>query len=150
VAPEKSTTPEPTKLCQNNSTGWFYRATGPREVVAPAKSTTPAASAPAKTVLPSGFIGPPAPGEVVTPAKSTPVPGEVLSAPVSQAKQDTALATLKPYQDATGNYNINQYLLDSKAPGVSLQLLRDAGFTQEQISTAAHQNLDLAQQAQNK
>ena len=148
VAPEKSTTPEPASSAKTTLPAGFIGPPAPGEVVAPAKSTTPASSAPAKIVLPSGFIGPPAPGEVVTPAKSTPVPGEVLPAPVSQAKQDTALAKLKPYQDATGNYNINQYLLDSKSPGNSLQLLRDAGFTQQQISTAAHQNLDLAQQAQ--
>ena len=148
VAPEKSTTPEPASSAKTTLPAGFIGPPAPGEVVAPAKSTTPAASTPAKTVLPAGFIGPPAPGEVVTPAKSTPVPGEVLSAPVSQAKQDTALAELKPYQDANGNYNINQYLLDSKSPGDSLQVLRDAGFTQQQISTAAHQNLDLAQQAQ--
>ena len=93
VAPEKSITPEPASSAKTTLPAGFIGPPAPGEVVAPAKSTTPAASAPAKIVLPSGFIGPPAPGEVVTPAKSTPVPGEVLSAPVSQAKQDTALAS---------------------------------------------------------
>ena len=148
MAPEKSATPEPASSAKTTLPAGFIGPPAPGEVVTPAKSTAPAASTPAKTVLPAGFIGPPAPGEVVTPAKSTPVPGGVPSTPVSQAKQDAALAELKPYQDANGNYNINQYLLDSKAPGDSLQVLRDAGFTQQQISTAAHQNLDLALQAQ--
>lgn len=67
-----------------------------------------------------------------------------------EEKRESAEDELKEYSDGSGNYNINQYLLDSKSPGKALQVLKDAGFTQDQIKAATMENLKLANEARQK
>jgi len=133
----------PNNVAVDTETGQTFDVTDPTRPV----DITPTPKADQKPItLPSGFIGPPAPGEVVSlpsPGPSTPPPE------VDQAKVDAALTKLEPYKNADGNYNINKFLLDSeKDKDKSITNLLDAGFTRAQVSAAAHQNLDVANQVQ--
>jgi hypothetical protein len=63
-----------------------------------------------------------------------------------QRVQDSALSKLDKYKDKDGNYDLSTYLLDAKSPAEGLQTLREAGFTQEDITSTTKFNNDVANQ----
>ena len=83
-------------------------------------------------------------------AKAQGAAEELKTFEADEEKRKAAEIELKEYSDGSGNYNINEYLLEAKSPGHALQVLRDAGFTQDQIKAATMENLRLANEARQK
>lgn len=65
---------------------------------------------------------------------------------VSVEDYNKAMEALKPYEVNPGQYDIQGYLLEGGSPATTLTNLRNAGFSKEDISDAAHANLAEAEE----